>query len=58
MMDEHFWAAVDESSGMQEPLVNDLVANGYHVGKPFEAGLPGKKLFLFPVWLNKDIRAP
>jgi hypothetical protein len=54
MADEHFWVAGDLILYSKEVLVNDLVMRGYHVGEGFEAVTAGKKIFLFPVWLDED----
>jgi len=48
---EHFWVAFRESREKKErPLQEILTDSGYQVGKGFESGPPGHKVFLFPVW--------
>lgn len=58
MDDEHYWVAGDPTLGSKEQLVNDLVMRGYRVGEGFEAVTAGKKIFLFPVWLNENMLKP
>ena len=52
MADEHFWVAGDLTLSSKEALVSGLVIRGYRVGEGFEAVTAGKKIFLFPVWLD------
>jgi len=48
---DHFWVAFRESREKKErPLQEILTDSGYQVGKGFESGPPGHKVFLFPVW--------
>ncbi len=58
MADEHFWVAGDSTVHSKEELVNDLVMRGYRVGEGFEAVTAGKRIFLFPVWLDENMSSP